>query len=415
MNLLYQEYFGFTQPPFNITPDPSFLYMSACHREGLAQLSYGIKARKGFIVLTGEVGTGKTTLIQALLNELNGSTHTAIIFNSIMTPVDLLRYVCDDLGITDPRQPLGTVHGYLVLLNEYLLEKYRAGENVALIIDEAQNLSAEVLESIRLLSNFETPKDKLLQILLVGQPELANRLNSQELRQLKQRVALRHHLRPLTSKECEEYVINRLQIANGHAEIFTPEALDAIYIYSRGIPRVMNVLGDNALLTAFALAKKRVDDSIISEVAEDMNLASAPVNLRPIHSASQFRASVTPPKSVPKIVELPQSAVSQPAKRASGAAHLANVAKEGVITERFFNQLNKDLTDAMGPMASIVLQDGVRRLGQSMAEFPKTRLPMLIDSVSCEILDPSIRQVFCNAAFARVKELGRSDSESVAS
>src|ERR671918_637993 len=225
MDLLYQEYFGLTQAPFNITPDPGFLYLSASHREGLAHLSYGIKARKGFVVLTGEVGTGKTTLIQTLLTELNDNTQTALIFSAIISPVDLLRYVCDEFDLTDPKQPRTDIHDYLVLLNEYLLDKYRKGENCALIIDEAQNLSAEVLESIRLLSNFETCKDKLLQILLVGQPELAIRLNSAALRQLKQRVMLRHHLRALSLEECGEYVFNRLKIAGGNRAIFTPNAL----------------------------------------------------------------------------------------------------------------------------------------------------------------------------------------------
>ena len=197
-HLLYQTHFGLSQAPFNITPDPSFLYLSASHREGLAQLSYGIRAKKGFVVLTGEVGTGKTTLIHALLNELNGSAQTALIFSTIVSPADLLRSVCEEFGLVDSKRPLQDIHDYLVSLNEFLLESYRKGENCALIIDEAQNLSAEVLESIRLLSNFETSKDKLLQILLVGQPELAVRLNSPELRQLKQRVMLRHHLRVLS-------------------------------------------------------------------------------------------------------------------------------------------------------------------------------------------------------------------------
>ncbi|HSF58985.1 MAG TPA: AAA family ATPase, partial [Candidatus Binatia bacterium] len=179
--LLYQTHFGLSQAPFNITPDPSFLYLSASHREGLAQLSYGIRARKGFVVLTGEVGTGKTTLIHALLNDLNGSAQTALIFSTIVSPVDLLRSVCEEFGLIEPKRPLQDIHDYLVSLNEFLLESYRKGENCALIIDESQNLSAEVLESIRLLSNFETSKDKLLQILLVGQPELAVRLNSPEL------------------------------------------------------------------------------------------------------------------------------------------------------------------------------------------------------------------------------------------
>jgi general secretion pathway protein A len=145
MDLLYQMYFGLSQPPFNITPDPSFLYRSVSHREGLAQLSYGIRARKGFVVLTGEVGTGKTTLIHALLNDLNGSAHTAFICNTIVGPADLLRTVCEEFGLIDPKRSLQEIHDYLVSLNEFLLESYRKGENCALIIDESQNLSAEVL------------------------------------------------------------------------------------------------------------------------------------------------------------------------------------------------------------------------------------------------------------------------------
>lgn len=405
MDPLYQEYFGFSQAPFNITPDPGFLYLSACHREGLAQLSYGIKARKGFVVLTGEVGTGKTTLIHALLNELRGNTQTALIFSAILSPIDLLRYVCDDFGLTDPRSSLSDIHDYLVLLNEFLLEKYQSGENCVLIIDEAQNLPAEALESIRLLSNFETSKDKLLQILLVGQPELSTRLNSQELRQLKQRIALRHHLRPLTSNECEEYIINRLQIADGQPGIFTPEALDALYAYSKGIPRVINVLGDNALLTAYALGKKHIDESIIGEVAEDLSLSNGSINLRAFHPTPAARPNGAQSKPNHKIVEFGQPVVSQPVKRVVPVNYLATVGQDGKVAERFFHELRTELTDAMGPMASIVLQDNVRRLGQSITDFPKKKLPLLIDSISNEILDPSLRQSFCTAAFDRIRQL----------
>ena len=238
-------------------------------------MSYGIKGRKGFIVLTGEVGTGKTTLIRTLLNDLGSTTHTALIFNTVVSAKDLMRYVCEEYGLVEIKQVSQDIHDYIVLLNEFLLAAYQQGENCALIIDEAQNLSADVLESVRLLSNFETSKDKLLQIILVGQPELAERLNSPELRQLKQRVTLRYRLRNLSLVESSEYIKNRLQIARGNAALFTPKAMETIYLYSRGIPRIINVLCDNGLLTAYALGRKEVDASIIREVAEDLNLRAS--------------------------------------------------------------------------------------------------------------------------------------------
>ena len=272
MYSLYQRHFGLIREPFNITPDPSFLYLSASHKEALAQLLYGVKARKGFVVLTGEVGTGKTTLIHTLLRELDGNTHTALILSTIASPKDLLRYLCEEFGLMKSKRVKKEIHNYLTMLNGFLLEMYRKGDNVVLIIDEAQNLPVEVLESVRLLSNFETPRDKLLQILLVGQPELAMRLDTPELRQLKQRVGLRYHLRPLSFVECSEYVGHRIEIAGGTPTVFTPKALEAIHSYSGGTPRMVNILCDNGMLTAYASGKKRVDGSIIQEVAEGLNL-----------------------------------------------------------------------------------------------------------------------------------------------
>jgi len=276
MEALYQQYFGLREAPFNISPDPDFLFLSASHREALAQISYGINGRKGFIVLTGEVGTGKTTLIRSLLNQVGANTYTALIFNNVASARDLMRYICEDFGIAGVKSYRQDIHDYVVSLNEFLLEKYQGGENCALIIDEAQNLSLDVLESVRLLSNFETSKDKLLQILLVGQPELSDRLNSSDLRQLKQRVTLRYRLRNLGLTETGEYIGNRLKIAGGDPAVFTVKSVETIYAYSNGIPRVINVLCDNGLLTAFALGRRVVDTSMIREVAEDLNLYEAP-------------------------------------------------------------------------------------------------------------------------------------------
>ncbi len=272
MESVYQSHFGLVRDPFNITPDPSFLYPSASHREALAQLVYGIKARKGFVVLTGEVGTGKTTLIHALLRELDGAVKTALIFNIIESPKDLMRYLCGELGLTTPQEGKREVRDYLSILNEFLLSTYRGGGNVSLIIDEAQNLSTEVLESIRLLSNFETSRDKLIQILMVGQPELSQRLNTPELRQLKQRVVLRYQLKPLTSAECSEYISNRIETAGGSPLVFRPKAVESIYLYSSGTPRLINILCDNGMLSAYAAGRKDVDDVVIEEIAKDLCL-----------------------------------------------------------------------------------------------------------------------------------------------
>lgn len=406
-HLLYQTHFGLTQAPFNITPDPSFLYLSASHREGLAQLSYGIRARKGFVVLTGEVGTGKTTLIHALLNDLNGSAQTALIFSTIVSPADLLRSVCEEFGLIEPKRPPLEIHDYLVSLNEFLLECYRKGENCALIIDESQNLSAEVLESIRLLSNFETSKDKLLQIILVGQPELAVRLNSPELRQLKQRVMLRHHLRTLSLQECCEYVSSRLKVAGGDRPIFTPNALESIHSYSNGIPRIVNVLCDNALLTGYALGKKEIDTGIIREVAEDLNITSnVEMRLRPIRQvvnnpngsgAAQASGVASAAETRPGIARLePRPTNTKPAPKIPSTVF---------VPSNFLNALAAALTDAMGPMAKIVLRDQIKNLGESSERFPHAKVDMLLESVSREILDEGMRAYFRHQMLEEIRTL----------
>lgn len=272
MESVYQSHFGLIRDPFNITPDPNFLYLSEGHKEALALLIYGIKARKGFVVLTGEVGTGKTTLIHTLLSELDGEVQTALVFNLVESPTDLLRYICGELGLVIPTEEKREIRDYLTILNEFLLKTYREGGTVSIIIDEAQNLSSDVLESIRLLSNFETSRDKLIQILLVGQPELSQRLNAPELRQLKQRVVLRQELKPLPRTECREYITRRIEVAGGTAFLFGQGAVETIYSYSRGTPRLINILCDNAMLSAYASHKKIVGDSIIHEVARDLCL-----------------------------------------------------------------------------------------------------------------------------------------------
>ncbi|HYA30267.1 MAG TPA: AAA family ATPase [Acidobacteriota bacterium] len=390
---VYSAYFGLKEAPFNITPDPGFLFVSGSHCEGLAQLKYGIETRRGFIVLTGEVGTGKTTLIQTLLGQLGDSTQTALIFSAIVSPIDLLRYVCEEFRLVEPKQGIRDVHDYLYLLNEFLLLKYREGQNAALIIDEAQNLTTDVLESVRLLSNFETTKDKLLQIVLVGQPELNDRLETAQLRQLKQRVALRHHLRPLSLSECQEYIANRLKIAGGEPNLFVSQGVEAVYQYSGGIPRLINVICDNAMISAYALEKSAIELQMIHEVAEDLCLVNSA-------SKATLVRRATPSLTETRVIN--RSDVVKPASvqlvknhRSLAVAVQSNVSlATSIVPESFLVSLRDALVDAMGPMAPIVLSEQVKRFGASMDGFPRDKIVNLIESVSKEIFDESIRDQF---------------------
>jgi general secretion pathway protein A len=399
MNLPYREHFGLKQGPFNITADPAFLYLSRSHREALAQLSYGIKARKGFVVLTGEVGTGKTTLINGLLDELDSDTRTALIFSHIANPFDLLRYTCNEFGLRSPQHSRDDFYEYLALLNDYLFESYRSGKNCALIIDEAQNLSSEVLESVRLLSNFETSKDKLLQILLVGQPELSTRLNSQELRQLKQRVTVRYHLRALTLKECQAYISSRLQVAGGDPMLFTSKAVEVIYACSAGIPRVINVICDGALMTSYSLRKTYIDDSLIRQVTEDLQIGGTVFS----GEGLSRRPDETIAPVANELLSQPEE-VSKPSSQQPPVVKVEESAgtRSGVVPRIVFDELSVILIDAMGPMASIVLKDRAASLGESLDRFPENKLKVLIELVTDEILDPSMRQEFQQHVHERV-------------
>jgi general secretion pathway protein A len=271
---MYNAFYGLDVDPFRVNPDPRFLYFSESHREALATLVYAVRERKGFIVLTGEVGTGKTTVLNALLQKLDRSVQTAYLFNTALSLEDFFAYLFEELGL-EPVVPFRKSPA-LHRLNHFLIERLRAGHQTLLIIDEAQNLPTDLLEEIRMLSNLETPQSKLLQIVLVGQPELAERLQRPELRQLRQRVELRHTIRALTPQETAEYVRERLLIA-GHesGDLFSPAALRAVARYTRGIPRVTNVLCDNALLIGFARDARQISPQMVEEAALDLGLASA--------------------------------------------------------------------------------------------------------------------------------------------
>lgn len=268
---MYKKFFGLRENPFNVNPDPRYLFSTPHTEEALSCLTYGIQTRKGFVLLTGEVGTGKTTLINKLMEWLRGNgISAAFIFNPRLTEDQFFEFMMMDFGIACDTRSKSQV---LMRLNDWLLERYRLGETAVLVVDEAQTLSSALLEEIRLLTNFETYTEKLLQIILSGQPELESKLKRPELRQLRQRITLRTKTCPLTLAETGGYIQSRLRIAGSDGiPIFTPEAIQAIYRYSRGIPRLVNILCEHALISAFADQQKPVQARIIESVAEEFDL-----------------------------------------------------------------------------------------------------------------------------------------------
>jgi general secretion pathway protein A len=278
---MYLSFYGLKEKPFSATPDPKFLYLTPPHREALAQLIYGVKENKGFIVLTGEVGTGKTTLLHTLLRKLDDNTAVAFILNSTLPFDDVVEYMLEDFGVS--KGPSTRVER-LVALNRFLIERRRVGQNTVLILDEAQNLTPETLEQVRLLSNFETPTDKLLQILLVGQPELKAKLQRPELRQLKQRIGLRCAIRPLVEDEVGDYIRSRLRVAGSpDLHLFTERAVRRIAEYAGGIPRLVNIVCDHCLLIGYVEQKRKIEREIVEQAVEYLEEGRRPTEAHGIH------------------------------------------------------------------------------------------------------------------------------------
>ena len=267
---MYLSFFGLTEKPFAITPDPRYLYLSERHAEALAHLLYGINEAGGFVQLTGEVGTGKTTIVRSLLAQTPKNAEIAQILNPKMTAPEFLLTICEELGIGVPDSALGSLKDLVDILSEYLLRAHAAGHRVVLVVDEAQNLSPEVLEQVRLLTNLETNTQKLLQIILIGQPELRELLARNELRQLAQRITGRYHLNPLSHDETAAYVLHRLRVAGATTDIFAPPALHAVFSLSQGVPRVINVICDRSLLGAYSLDRHRVTASLVRSAAAEV-------------------------------------------------------------------------------------------------------------------------------------------------
>ena len=266
---MYSEYFGLQEMPFSIAPDPRFLYMSKQHREALAHLIYGFNSDGGFVLLTGEVGTGKTTVCRCLLEQIPENSAIAYILNPKLTVEELLATICDEFGISYPKDN-PSIKLFVDLINEFLLDAHSGSRKTVLIIDEAQNLSEEVLEQLRLLTNLETNQHKLLQIILLGQPELRDKLSRPELRQLSQRIIARYHLGPLSKKDLDAYIRHRLTVAGLRKQLFLSSTINKLYRLSGGVPRLINVLCDRALLGTFVQGKDRINKSTLTKAAREV-------------------------------------------------------------------------------------------------------------------------------------------------
>jgi general secretion pathway protein A len=267
---MYTSFFGLSEKPFAITPDPRYLYLSERHAEALAHLLYGINEAGGFVQLTGEVGTGKTTIVRTLLSRVPHHADVAVILNPRITPVEFLLTICEELGVGLEEADRDSVKQMVDALNRRLLSAHADGRRVVVIVDEAQNLSAEVLEQVRLLTNLETATHKLLQIILIGQPELRELLDRNDLRQLAQRITGRYHLKPLTREETQGYVRHRLRVAGASGEIFAPAALREVHRLASGIPRVINVCCDRALLGAYTQERRQVTPALLRRAAGEV-------------------------------------------------------------------------------------------------------------------------------------------------
>jgi type II secretory pathway predicted ATPase ExeA len=274
---MYKTFFGLRAQPFGATPDPRFLFLRPQIRETLACLQYGIAARKGFVVMTGEVGTGKTTLLRAALGTFaKEGIATSFLFNPRLDAMDFLEFVLTDFGIPPKTR---TKSSMLLQLNSWLVERYRAHQLCVIAIDEAQNLSADLLEEIRMLTNLETSSDKLVQIILSGQPELEEMLVDPKLRQLRQRISYWCRTKPLSSEETRDYILERLRIAGATEQVFLPAAVDLVYHYSQGIARVINLLCENSLIHAYGEQVKPIPEHIVEAVGLELNLVEHPFSI----------------------------------------------------------------------------------------------------------------------------------------
>jgi general secretion pathway protein A len=401
----FENYFGFRETPFGVTPDPRFFYSHPLYLEGLAALVYGIKAKKGLMLLTGEVGTGKTILLRKLMRQLE-TVHFVFISSSHITSYGLIELMIQDLGLGNKeKNRLDMIHD----LNEYLLQQLKKAHTVALLIDEGQNLSDDALEGLCSLSNLETEEEKLLQIVLVGQPELTTRLSKPSFRRIKQRIAIHHRLHSLqTIGEVEDYIRHRLRVVGYDGpEIFNKEAIEAVWYYSAGTPRLINIICDSALAMTCQTFKKKVSAYMVMKAASALLLERG-------HEAPKLGV---PEAARPKIpARIPQKRTEangteshtgqDPVKRSvvylrpADEISISQIQTEpAIVSKQFFDYMTRIATAAMGPMAHLVLRDQIAALGESRDAFPQVKLRHLIDLVSREILNETMRSRFQTMMF----------------
>lgn len=292
---MYNSFYGFKESPFTMTPNSRFFFQSAKHAEALDSLLYAITERKGFVVITGEIGSGKTTVCRTLLNKIDSRVQTALVTNTHLSGKDLLETILDDLEI---EYKPGSKAKLLNQLNAYLIEQLYNNNNVVLIIDEAQNLKPSVLEDVRMLSNLETETEKLLQIILLGQPELKKKLGLNNLEQFRQRVAVYYHLSPLTLEETKEYVLHRVKVASGsNRKYFTDQALELIHQFTKGVPRLINQLCDSAFLTGYVKEAEIIDEKIVQEVIDESPKRQLEGKMSPVHLQPSLKEKTPQTKS----------------------------------------------------------------------------------------------------------------------
>jgi general secretion pathway protein A len=411
---LFESYFSFRESPFGVTPDPRFFYSNTPYLEGLAALVYGIRAKKGLMLLTGEVGTGKTILLRKLMRQLETSVQFVFISSSHITSYGLVELMIQDLGLTHKeKNRLEMNHE----LNTHLTQQLKKGHTVALLIDEGQNLNDDALEGLCSLSNLETDQEKLLQIVLVGQPELATKLSKSSLRRIKQRIAIHHRLYALqTTGEVENYIRHRLHVVGYEGpEIFNREALEAIWYYSAGTPRLINIICDNSLAMACDAGKKKVSAYMIMKTAGALLLERAsevPTIGVPENGVPRVKAPaprITPKRSETTAIEIKKdNRIEGPAVPIRGVepAALPPISAEPVtVSRQFFDYMIRIATAAMGPMAHLVLRDQVAALGESRDAFPEIKVRELIDLVSQEILNETMRARFQDMMFEEIDAL----------